>query len=101
MKEKVKKIIKKAKKFDYKDYISKNYQLYSMDLFSCFIYKNMNYTEKNIDDVNKVYSKKIQRRIDKMVRRSEYYQNKKSHELIEYMKENNFNYLVMEDLNLT
>ena len=62
---------------------------------------NKSDTEKNIDDVNKVYSKKIQRRIDKMVRRSEYYQNKKSHELIEYMKENNFNYLVMEDLNLT
>ena len=62
---------------------------------------NKSVFEKNIDDVNKVYSKKIQRRIDKMVRRSEYYQNKKSHELIEYMKENNFNYLVMEDLNLT
>lgn len=62
---------------------------------------NKSVSEKNIDDVNKVYSKKIQRRIDKMVRRSEYYQNKKSHELIEYMKENNFNYLVMEDLNLT
>ena len=62
---------------------------------------NKSVSEKNIDDVNKVYSKKIQRRIDKIVRRSEYYQNKKSHELIEYMKENNFNYLVMEDLNLT
>ena len=62
---------------------------------------NKSVSEKNIDNVNKVYSKKIQRRIDKMVRRSEYYQNKKSHELIEYMKENNFNYLVMEDLNLT
>ena len=62
---------------------------------------NKSVSEKNIDDINKVYSKKIQRRIDKMVRRSEYYQNKKSHELIEYMKENNFNYLVMEDLNLT
>lgn len=62
---------------------------------------NKSVSEKNIDDVNKVYSKKIQRRIDKMVRRSEYYQNKKSHKLIEYMKENNFNYLVMEDLNLT
>ena len=62
---------------------------------------NKSVSEKNIDDVNKVYSKKLQRRIDKMVRRSEYYQNKKSHELIEYMKENNFNYLVMEDLNLT
>ena len=62
---------------------------------------NKTFSEKNIDDINKVYSKKIQRRIDKMVRRSEYYQNKKSHELIEYMKENNFNYLVMEDLNLT
>ena len=62
---------------------------------------NKSVSEKNIDDVNKVYSKKIQRRIDKMVRRSEYYQNKKSHELIEYMKENNFNYLVMEDLKLT
>ena len=61
---------------------------------------NKSVSEKNIDDVNKVYSKKIQRRIDKMVRRSEYYQNKKSHELIEYMKENNFNYLVMEDLDL-
>ena len=62
---------------------------------------NKSVSEKNIDDANKVYSKKIQRRIDKIVRRSEYYQNKKSHELIEYMKENNFNYLVMEDLNLT
>ena len=62
---------------------------------------NKSVSEKNIDNVNKVYSKKIQRRIDKMVRKSEYYQNKKSHELIEYMKENNFNYLVMEDLNLT
>ena len=62
---------------------------------------NKSVSEKNIDDINKVYSKKIQRRIDKMARRSEYYQNKKSHELIEYMKENNFNYLVMEDLNLT
>ena len=62
---------------------------------------NKSVSEKNIDDVNKVYSKKLQRRIDKMTRRSEYYQNKKSHELIEYMKENNFNYLVMEDLNLT
>ena len=62
---------------------------------------NKSVSEKNIDDVNKVYSKKIQRRIDKMARRSEYYQNKKSHELIEFMKENNFNYLVMEDLNLT
>lgn len=61
---------------------------------------NKSVSEKNIDDVNKVYSKKIQRRIDKMVRRSEYYQNKKSHELIEYMKENNFNYLVMEDLDI-
>ena len=61
---------------------------------------NKSVSEKNIDDVNKVYSKKIQRRIDKMVRRSEYYQNKKSHELIEYMKKNNFNYLVMEDLDI-
>ena len=61
---------------------------------------NKSVSEKNIDDVNKVYSKKLQKRIDKMVRRSEYYQNKKSHELIKYMKENNFNYLVMEDLNL-
>lgn len=65
-------------------------------------YKQTNkaFSEKNIDDANKVYSKKIQKRIDKMKRRSEYYQNKKSHELIEYMKENNFNYLVMEDLDL-
>ena len=61
---------------------------------------NKSVSEKNIDDVNKVYSKKLQKRIDKMVRKSEYYQNKKSHELIKYMKENNFNYLVMEDLNL-
>lgn len=35
-----------------------------------------------------------------MVRRAEYYQNYKSHELIEYMKNNNFNYLVMEDLDI-
>lgn len=61
---------------------------------------NKSFSEKNIDDVNKVYSKKIQRRIDKMVRRAEYYQNYKSHELIEYMKNNNFNYLVMEDLDI-
>lgn len=57
-------------------------------------------SEKNVDEVNKVFSKKIQRRISKMVRRAEYYQNYKSHELIEYMKNNNFNYLVMEDLNI-
>lgn len=57
-------------------------------------------SEKNVDEVNKVYSKKIRRRIDKMVRRAEYYQNYKSHELIEYMKNNNFNYLVMEDLDI-
>ena len=57
-------------------------------------------SEKNVDEVNKVYSKKIQRRIDKMARRAEYYQNYKSHELIEYMKNNNFNYLVMEDLDI-
>ena len=61
---------------------------------------NKSASEKNIDEINKVYSKKIQRRIDKMVRRAEYYQNYKSHELIEYMKKNNFDYLVMEDLNL-
>lgn len=61
---------------------------------------NKSVSEKNIDEVNKVYSKKIQRRIDKMVRRAEYYQNYKSHELIKYMKNNNFNYLVMEDLNI-
>lgn len=61
---------------------------------------NKSISEKNVDDVNKVYSKKIQRRIDKMVRRAEYYQNYKSHELIEYMKNNNFNYLVMEDLDI-
>lgn len=57
-------------------------------------------SEKNVDEVNKIYSKKIRRRIDKMVRRAEYYQNYKSHELIEYMKDNNFNYLVMEDLDI-
>ena len=61
---------------------------------------NKSASEKNVDEVNKVYSKKIQRRIDKMVRRAEYYQNYKSHELIEYMKNNNFNYLVMEDLDI-
>lgn len=61
---------------------------------------NKSASEKNVDGVNKVYSKKIQRRIDKMVRRAEYYQNYKSHELIEYMKNNNFNYLVMEDLDI-
>ena len=61
---------------------------------------NKSVTEKNVDEVNKVYSKKIRRRIDKMVRRTEYYQNYKSHELIEYMKNNNFNYLVMEDLDI-
>lgn len=61
---------------------------------------NKSVSEKNVDEVNKVYSKKIQKRIDKMVRRAEYYQNYKSHELIKYMKNNNFNYLVMEDLNI-
>ena len=61
---------------------------------------NKSVSEKNIDEINKVYSKKIQRRISKMVRRAEYYQNYKSHELIKYMKNNNFNYLVMEDLDL-
>ena len=61
---------------------------------------NKSVSEKNIDGVNKVYSKKIRRRIDKMVRRAEYYQNYKSHELIEYMKDNGFNYLVMEDLDI-
>ena len=61
---------------------------------------NKSVSEKNIDEVNKVYSKKIQRRIDKMVRRAEYYQNYKSHELIKYMKNNNFDYLVMEDLEI-
>ena len=61
---------------------------------------NKSVSEKNVDEVNKVYSKKIRRRIDKMVRRAEYYQNYKSHELIEYMKNNNFNYLVMEDLDI-
>lgn len=61
---------------------------------------NKSASEKNVDEVNKVYSKKIRRRIDKMVRRAEYYQNYKSHELIEYMKNNNFNYLVMEDLDI-
>lgn len=61
---------------------------------------NKSASEKNIDGVNKVYSKKIQRRINKMVRRAEYYQNYKSHELIKYMKNNNFNYLVMEDLEI-
>lgn len=61
---------------------------------------NKSASEKNVDEVNEVYSKKIQRRIDKMVRRAEYYQNYKSHELIEYMKNNNFNYLVMEDLDI-
>lgn len=61
---------------------------------------NKSVSEKNVDEVNKVYSKKIQRRIDKMVRRAEYYQNYKSHELIQYMKNNNFNYLVMEDLDI-
>lgn len=61
---------------------------------------NKSVSEKNIDGVNKVYSKKIQRRINKMVRRAEYYQNYKSHELIKYMKNNNFDYLVMEDLDL-
>ena len=61
---------------------------------------NKSASEKNVDEVNKVYSKKMQRRIDKMVRRSEYYQNYKSHELIEYMKNNNFDYLVMEDLDI-
>ena len=61
---------------------------------------NKSVSEKNIDEINKIYSKKIQRRISKMVRRAEYYQNYKSHELIKYMKNNNFNYLVMEDLDL-
>lgn len=61
---------------------------------------NKSVSEKNVDEVNKVYSKKIQRRIDKMVRRAEHYQNYKSHELIEYMKDNGFNYLVMEDLDI-
>lgn len=61
---------------------------------------NKSVSEKNVDEVNKAYSKKIRRRIDKMVRRAEYYQNYKSHELIEYMKNNNFNYLVMEDLDI-
>ena len=61
---------------------------------------NKSVSEKNVDEVNKVYSKKIRRRINKMVRRAEYYQNYKSHELIEYMKNNNFNYLVMEDLDI-
>lgn len=61
---------------------------------------NKSVSEKNVDEVNKVYSKKIQRRIAKMVRRAEYYQNYKSHKLIEYMKNNNFNYLVMEDLEI-
>lgn len=61
---------------------------------------NKSVSEKNVDEVNKVYSKKIQRRIDKMARRAKYYQNYKSHELIEYMKDNSFNYLVMEDLNI-
>lgn len=61
---------------------------------------NKSVSEKNVDEVNKVYSKKIRRRIDKMVRRAEYYQNYKSHELIEYMKNNNFDYLVMEDLEI-
>lgn len=61
---------------------------------------NKSASEKNVDEVNKVYSKKMRRRIDKMVRRAEYYQNYKSHELIEYMKNNNFNYLVMEDLDI-
>ena len=61
---------------------------------------NKSVSEKNIDEINKVYSKKIQRRINKMVRKAEYYQNYKSHELIEYMKKNNFDYLVMEDLDL-
>lgn len=59
---------------------------------------NKSASEKNVDEVNKVYSKKIQRRINKMVRRAEYYKNYKSHKLIQYMKNNNFNYLVMEDL---
>ena len=61
---------------------------------------NKSVSEKNVDEVNKVYSKKMQRRIDKMVRRAKYYQNYKSHELIQYMKNNNFNYLVMEDLDI-
>lgn len=61
---------------------------------------NKSTSEKNVDEVNKVYSKKIQRRISKMVRRAEYYQNYKSHELIKYMKNNNFDYLVMEDLDI-
>lgn len=61
---------------------------------------NKSASEKNVDEVNKVYSKKIRRKIDKMVRRAEYYQNYKSHELIKYMKNNNFNYLVMEDLEI-
>ena len=61
---------------------------------------NKSASEKNIDEINKVYSKKIQRRINKMVRKAEYYQNYKSYKLIEYMKNNNFNYLVMEDLDL-
>lgn len=30
-----------------KEYINSNYQAYSMDLFSCFIYKNINYTAKD------------------------------------------------------
>ena len=34
---------------------------------------NKSVSEKNIDEINKVYSKKIQRRIDKIARRSEYY----------------------------
>ena len=61
---------------------------------------NKSASEKNVDEVNKIYSKKIRRRIDKMVRRAEYYQNYKSHELIKYMKDNSFNYLVMEDLDI-
>lgn len=61
---------------------------------------NKSVSEKNVDEVNKVYSKKIQRRINKMTRRAEYYQNYKSHELIEYMKNNNFDYLAMEDLDI-
>ena len=61
---------------------------------------NKSVSEKNIDEVNKVYSKKIRRRMNKMTRRTEYYQNYKSHELIKYMKNNGFNYLVMEDLNI-
>ena len=31
---------------------------------------------------------------------NEYFQNYKSHKLIEYMKDNGFNYLVMEDLDI-